>query len=112
MPSYVIIMLLLLGLSIIGLIRGIYVLNRKRKQLKRYLRIEIGMPENEMLLIMGDGFVRSLLKDNRKKYEWRMNATSTAVSHNGISVRSYDGVKKVDIIVKDGYVEEVRPYNV
>ena len=70
------------------------------------------MKESEMLSIMGGGYNRSLLKNNRIKYEWRINATSTGVSNRGVSSRSYSGVKKVDIYTKDGYVEEVRPYNV
>ena len=80
----------------------------KRKQLRRYWKIEIGMSENEMLDIMGDGYNRSLLQNNRVKYEWRMQA----ISKNYSGIRSYSGVRKVDIYVKDGYVEEVRPYNV
>jgi glutamine amidotransferase-like uncharacterized protein len=61
---------------------------------------------------MGEGYNRSLLKNNRVKYEWRINATSTGSSYKGFSTRSYSGVKKVTIYVKDGRVEEVRPYNI
>ena len=84
----------------------------KISKLKRYKMIDLGMKESEMLSIMGTGYNRSLLKNNRTKYEWRIRATSHGVSHNGVSSRSYSGVKKVDIYTKDGYVEEVRPYNV
>ncbi len=84
----------------------------KRMQLKRYKRIHIGMAENEMLSIMGSGYNVSSLKNNRKKYEWRINATSIGSYGSGTSVRSYSGVRKVDIYTKDGRVEEIRPYNV
>ncbi len=82
------------------------------EQLERYLDVEIGMSEDEMLEIMGEGFNRSLLKDNRVKYEWRINAQSYGSSYKGMSCRSYSGVKKVTIYLKNGFVEEVRPYNV
>ena len=82
------------------------------EQLQRYWDVEIGMTEDEMLDIMGDGFNRSLLKNNRKKYEWRINARSYGTSYKGVSTRSYSGVKKVTIYKKDGFVEEVKPYNV
>ena len=80
--------------------------------MRRYKRIELGMTEDEMLKIMGKRYNRSLLKDNRKKYEWRINASSTGTSYGGVHQRSYSGVKKVDIYVKNGMVEEVRPYNI
>lgn len=82
------------------------------EQLQRYWDVEIGMTEDEMLDIMGDGFNRSLLKNNRKKYEWRINARSYGTSYKGVSTRTYSGVKKVTIYTKDGFVEEVKPYNV
>ena len=81
-------------------------------QLQRYWDVEIGMTENEMLSVMGGGFNRSLLKDNRVKYEWRINATSYGSSYNGFSTRSYTGVKKVTIYTKNGFVEEVKTHNV
>lgn len=80
-----------------------------RDQLKRYVNIEIGMSETDMLNIMGGGYNKSSLKNNRFKYEWRINASSYS---NGFGGRKYSGVKKVDIYVKDGLVEEIRPYNV
>ena len=70
------------------------------------------MPEEEMLLIMGEGYNRSLLKNNRVKYEWRINASSYGTYCNGVSTRTYSGVKKVTIYTKNGLVEEVKPYNV
>lgn len=82
------------------------------EQLQRYWDVEIGMTEDEMLDIMGDGFNRSLLKNNRKKYEWRINARSYGTSYKGVSTRTYSGVKKVTIYTKNGFVEEVKPYNV
>lgn len=66
------------------------------------------MPEDEMLSIMGDHYNKSLLKNGRVKYEWRIRASS----HSVYGVRFYSGVRKVSIYVKDGVVEEVRPYNV
>ena len=88
-------------------------INKKRiEQLQRYWNVEIGMPEYRMLSIMGDGYNRSLLKNNRVKYEWRINASSYGSSYKGFSTRSYSGVKKVTIYVKNGLVEEVKPYNV
>ena len=83
-------------------------LYRKKIQLENYWDIEIGMPESEMLKIMGNGYNRSLLKNNRVKYEWRINATS----YGSGNTRSYSGIKKVTIYTKDGYVEEVKPYNI
>lgn len=71
------------------------------EQLQRYWDIEIGMTEKEMLDIMGDGFDRSLLKNNCIKYEWRINVNSR-----------HSRVKRVAIYTKDGFVEEVKPYNV
>ena len=81
---------------------------RKQNRLKRYTQIRLRMSGKQMLNIMGDGYNVSSLKNNRRKYEWRINSTSS--SYNGF--RSYTGVRKVDIFVKDGYVEEIRPYNV
>ena len=85
---------------------------RKLKQLQQYWNIKIGMSEAEMLQIMGNGYNRSLLKNDRIKYEWRINASSSGYTHKGYSTRHYSGVKKVAIYVHSGYVEEVRPYNV
>lgn len=99
-------------LMILFIIICAYVGNRKIKQLHRYWHIKIGMPEDEMLSIMGTGYDRSLLKNNRVKYEWRIKASSYGSSYKGISTRTYTGVKKVTIYIKDGYVEEVKPYNV
>ena len=86
--------------------------NKQLEQLQRYWDVEMGMTEEEMREIMGDGYNRSLLKNNRVKYEWRINATSQSTSYKGISYREYSGVKKVTIYLKDGFVEEVKPYNV
>lgn len=86
--------------------------NKQLEQLQRYWDVEIGMTEEEMLDIMGEDFNRSLLKNNRVKYEWRINATSRGTSYKGISYREYSGVKKVTIYLRNGIVVEVRPYNV
>ena len=77
-------------------------------KLNRYKQITLGMPEQEMLKIMGKGYDKSLLKNNKNKYEWRINATS--YGHKGF--RTYSGVRKVDIVTQNGVVIEVRPYNV
>ena len=99
-------------LFVVTLIIVLSVNRKKLEQLQRYMDIEIGMTEDEMLDIMGDGFNRSLLKNNRIKYEWRINASSYGSSFKGFSTRSYSGVKKVTIYTKNGFVEEVKPYNV
>lgn len=85
---------------------------KKIEQLQRYWEVQIGMPEELMLEIMGEGYNRSLLKNNRVKYEWRINASSVGSSYKGFSTRSYSGVKKVTIYTKNGVVEEVKSYNV
>ncbi len=83
--------------------------NERKKQLERYLRIPLGMPEPEMLQIMGEGYNGSVLRDGRKMYEWHINETNAFPGN--ISSRWYSGVKKVSIYVKSGVVEEVSPYN-
>ncbi len=85
---------------------------KQLEQLQRYWNIKIGMSEKEMLYIMGGGYNRSFLNNSRVKYEWRINATSDGYSYKGMSFRSYSGVKKVAIYTKNGFVEEVKPYNV
>ena len=101
----------ILILYIILLILG-YIKKAKRyNQLLQYWQVYQGMPESEMLSIMGYGYSRSLLKNNRTKYEWRIRATSHSSSFNGYSVRNYSGVKKVSIYTRNGYVEEVKTLN-
>jgi len=107
----VIIAICLIALFLIS-IKTISTTIKKRKQLKRYWDINIGMPEGNMLDIMGDGYNRSLLKNNRIKYEWRINASSHGSSYKGISTRTYSGVRKVTIYTNNGFVEEVKPHNV
>ena len=80
----------------------------RKNQLRRYTQIQIGMTADEMLSVMGSGYNVSQLKGNRQKYEWRIAASSTGSK----GFRTYSGVHKVDIYVKNGYVEEIRPYNV
>lgn len=108
--------ILLVALLIVISIGAIYEAVKRSKQrleqLQRYWEVEIGMSERKMLSIMGEGYNRSLLKNNRVKYEWRINASSYGSSYKGFSTRSYSGVKKVTIYVKNGLVEEVKPYNV
>ena len=77
--------------------------------LYNYEDVQIGMDEKEMLEIMGNDFNKSSLKNGRYKYEWRVSA----VSENTFGgKREYSGVKKVAIYVKNGVVEEIKPYNV
>ena len=85
----------------------------KARRRNRIDQIQLGMSESEMLKIMGRSYNKSLLKNNRVKYEWRYsNGGSTGSSYRGISTRKYSGVGKVDIYCKNGYVEEVRPHNI
>lgn len=101
---YIVVMTILLVLT--------FLVGKARiNKLRRSENITIGMDEEEMLSIMGGRYTKSLLKDNRVKYEWRLNASSYGTSHNGISTRTYSGVKKVTIYVKNGCVEEVRGLN-
>ena len=83
----------------------------KEKQLLGYWNVDIGMSREEMLSIMGTGYSLSLLKNNREKYEWRIDAKSYGSSYKGFSSRTYQGVKKVSIYVKDGCVEEIKTLN-
>ena len=76
--------------------------------LRNYEKIYLGMEENEMLKIMGGHPNKTLFKDGRIKYEWRIRSSS--FSHSNIRV--YNGTKIVSIYVKNGLVEEVRPTNV
>ncbi len=93
--------LIICGSVLLGILLALPI-RKQLEQLQRYWNVEIGMPEEEMLDIMGD----------RVKYEWRINATSVGSSYKGTSFRSYSGVKKVTIYTKNGFVEEVKPYNV
>lgn len=97
-------MWLFLALMIVLLCLCAYIGAIPKAKLRKYTQIEIGMSEDEMLSIMGKGYNRSLLKNNRKKYEWRVAAVNSKYARTG--------VMKVDIYVKDGIVEEVRPFNV
>ncbi len=81
---------------------------KQQKQLQKYIDVRIGMSVGKMLQIMGSGYNVSSLKNNRQKYEWRINSSSYGYKN----ARFYSGVKKVDILVKDGVVEEIKPYNV
>lgn len=91
---------------IVIIILSILLLTKPR--LRNYEKIYLGMEENEMLRIMGGHPNKTLFKDGRIKYEWRINGSSISQG----SVRFYSGVKKVSIYVKNGLVEEVRPLNV
>lgn len=106
------ILVLSVAIGILAGVMGSLAEKRKLDQLNNYWDVEIGMTENELLSIMGSGYNRSLLKNNRVKYEWRINAKSYGTYHKGWSKRSYTGVKKVTIYTRNGYVEEIKPYNV
>lgn len=112
MDSYIWMMIGSFGLIGIIFLAALSAGQKKVEQLQRYWEVQIGMPEQLMLEIMGEGYNRSLLKNNRVKYEWRINASSYGSSYKGFSTRSYSGVKKVTIYTKNGVVEEVKPYNV
>lgn len=105
MPQFIII---IFAIMIFLVIFAVYYSIEKQKQLEKYRDIRIGMPVDKMLQIMGNGYNVSSLKNNRQKYEWRINSSSYGYKN----ARFYSGVKKVDIFVKDGVVEEIRPYNV
>ena len=89
-------LLLLLGTVIII---SKYVVRAGRRN--RVNKISLGMSESEMFKIMGRRYNKSLLKNNRVKYEWRY-------SNGG----RYSNVIKVDIYCKNGCVEEVRSHNI
>lgn len=112
MEEYILFLIIIFVLILMVYIFALGASKKRVEKLQRYWDVEIGMSENEMLHIMGGGYSRSLLKNNRIKYEWRINATSYGSSYKGTSVRSYSGVKKVSIYTRNGYVEEVKPYNV
>ncbi len=91
---------------------GAYVLKSVRRSGQKNIveSIELGMSEEEMLDIMaGYKYNKSLLKNDRVKYEFRFT-NSSSYSYRGY--RTYQGVRKVAIYCKSGIVEEVRPYNV
>ena len=97
-----------IGLLFLAALISYFVTLSKRAQLRSYTHVRPGMSEEEMLSIMGGGYNRSYLANNRVKYEWRMES----VSYGRGGVRSYSGVRKVDIYTRNGRVEEVKPYNV
>ena len=80
--------LIICGSVLLGILLALPI-RKQLEQLQRYWNVEIGMPEEEMLDIMGEGYNRSFLKNNRVKYEWRINATSVGSSYKGTSFRSY-----------------------
>ena len=95
-----------------------------KKTTPRYLPLSyaldllyLGMSEHEMLEIIGRTSYggmhnKSLLKNNRVKYEWHIsNGTSSGYSYKGFSMREYFGVEKLVVYCKDGIVEEIKPYN-
>lgn len=96
----------LFSIIIVIIILSILLLTKSR--LRNYEKIYLGMEENEMLRIMGGHPNKTLFKDGRIKYEWRINGSSISQGN----VRFYSGVKKVSIYVKNGLVEEVKPLNV
>lgn len=76
-------------------------------------RVTIGMTEHEMISIMGENYTKSLLKNSRIKYEYLFqNAHSVGSYCFGINSRKYYGAAKAVIYCKNGYVEEVKSYNI
>ena len=76
----------------------------------------LGMSEDEMLEIMGDNYNRSLLRDGITMYEWIYSSggvVGSAYMSNGIGFGGGTKINgsKVDIVCRNGVVEEVRPYN-
>ena len=100
------------GIGVLLAVVKYIVEKRSLGKLQKYWDVEIGMTDHEMLSIMGEGYSRGILKNNRVKYEWRINAKSYGSSFKGVSVRSYTGVRKVTIYTRNGYVEEIKPYNI
>ena len=102
----------LIGMVILAIAIGVAKNMNKKNQKSKVESVERGMPEEEMLRIMGKGYNRSLLKNNRVKYEWRYSeGSSVGYSYKGMSTRQYHGVRKATIYCKDGVVEEVKPFN-
>lgn len=60
--------LIICGSVLLGILLALPI-RKQLEQLQRYWNVEIGMPEEEMLDIMGEGYNRSFLKNNRVKYE-------------------------------------------
>lgn len=116
--TIIIILLVVLAVCIIAL----FLMPDKLKRMKKYTDVYIGMSESNMLEIIGGGYAKSSLKNNVTKYEWRINGSSHTtsrpanrpVNYGGVHIADtqYSGVKKLDIYVKDGLVEEIRPYNI
>ena len=108
--------LLLIFSGIFAGFTGFYLRKSKRSTWKTYEQITLGMPEEEMLSIMGGKYNRSLLRDGITMYEWIYSSggmIGSAYMSNGIGFGSrttIDG-SKVDIVCRNGVVEEVRPYN-
>lgn len=111
MPDVAKLFLYIFGVMFVLMIGAMVLQSTKRHTQKNNVEsVELGMSEEEMLDIMaGYKYNKSLLKNNRVKYEFRFN-NSSSYSYRGY--RTYQGVRKVAIYCKDGIVEEVRPYNV
>lgn len=99
---------IIVAIVVVLFVYAIYHDISRNTQLKRYERIQIGMPESEMLSIMGKGYNKSSLTNGKYKYEWRING----ISYGSHGFRSYSGVRKVDIYTRNNSVIEIRPYNV
>lgn len=74
-----------------GMILGLKKINNHHR---RYEKVEIGMPEDEMLEIMGLQNDMIILEPHRKKYEW--------IQESGLFY-----TKKIYIYVKNGKVEDI-----
>ncbi len=81
---------------------------RMRYKKNCYKRLRLGMSEEEMLAIMKGHYNKSYLKDNRIKCEWRYN---NGMSGSIKGLRFYSGVSKCTVYLKNGVIEEIRPFN-
>lgn len=91
-----------------------HISQRKRdKQLDKVESIELGMSEDEMLDTMGGRYNKSLMWNGRVKYSWRFSNGRSYANKRSYrpNERVYSGIRKVDIYCSNGFVDEIRPYN-
>lgn len=79
------------------------VLAERIDKLKSYHNVWTGMPEDEMLKIMGSGYTKTTAR-GRVKYVWK-------VAVPGIKV-NYKRAWKVTIFTKDDLVNEIKSFNI
>ena len=111
-PGYILI-LVICGIVVFSVC--FWVISRFRRrvsQLRNYVNISLGMPEQQMLSIMGPGYNRSLLRDGTVRYEWHISGVSSGFINDGFVTMAHDEGSKVDILCDRGVVIEVIPFNV